>query len=518
MLSSRLAGLFLFPLLSFVCGAILALAMAPMHILPALFVGFSGFYFCLYKAESNRQAAACGFLFGFGYFLFGLSWIGNALLVEGNDFAWAWPLAICGLPAILGIFYALAAYAIRRWYRLDKLSGFLGFCALFAFTDWLRGHLFTGFPWNLFAYSWGEILEVLQVLSLGNVYYLNLLSIGWAVVPAFLFLSTNTVRCRVIVGLGLFGLLVGCYGFGAIRLKENQPEYIADHYIKMVQPNIAQHDKWVRGNMQGHYDSLLSLSSMEGADTLSPEDTTLIIWPETATSSYIMEQPRNQFLLSSVLTNYVGEAYLLSGVLKYEGAKDYSNAAALYNQNAEEIAIYKKTKLVPFGEFIPFQKWIPLTPVTRFTGFSRGDGAVVQAIPTGLKYTALICYEIIFPGVVQGKGKEKPDIIVNVTNDAWYGKSAGPYQHLLHARYRAIETGIPVIRSANTGISALFDPAGRILYKSGLFIKDSKLLQIPKTIKILGCVSLLQNLFFIFIIIGMAIGELTFRIGASNKN
>lgn len=487
-------------IICFVAGAVASFSMAPYHLIPFLFVGMSVLYYGLYSAQSVRQAVLRGFLFGFGYFLFGLEWIGNALLVEGNDFAWVRPLAICGLPTVLALFYVLPSYLARRFFALDKLSGFFALCASFALADWLRGHLFTGFPWNFFAHAWGESLEVLQLLSLSNVYYLNLLSIVWAFFPAFLFLSSYGRRFKIIaMSFALLSLALP-YAYGTNILAKNETAYVENEYVHIVQPNILQHEKWKREYIQRNFDRLLEMS--EPDIELSAEDNLLVAWPETAMGDFVLDAHDNKEKLAFSLSQNKANTHLLSGMLRGDSQVGYRNTASLLNKDAEIVEEYSKTKLVPFGEFIPFQEWIPLRPVANFQGFIRGEGVKIQKIPQSLSYVALICYEVIFPFQSIDYKDKHDDLIVNVTNDGWYGVSAGPYQHLLHARFRAIENGAPLVRVANTGVSALFDSYGRVLYKSDIYEKKSRTLPVPKAIKQKKTELIIQNFVFLFVIFG----------------
>lgn len=500
---------------SFVGGSLVAFAMPPYHYIPLLFIGLSGFYGALLWCNSAKHAALSGFLFGFAFFLFGLEWIGNALLVEGNEFAWVWPLAICGLPTVLGLFYAVAAYTSYRLFNLRHVSGFFGFCLMLALIDWLRGHLFTGFPWNLFAYSWGEVLEVLQLLSIGNVYFLNIFSIGWASAPAFILFCVQRFSSKLMNSLILLVSFFAVFMFGSLRLQSVPTDYYTDQYVQIVQPNIQQADKWDPDKMSQHFKRLVDLSARDQKASIDNHVHTLVVWPETATSGSLLSAAENRRALSDALYSHGENTHLLTGIMTYHPNAGYGNSAVLFDRDIVALEKYNKTKLVPFGEFIPFQDWIPLTPVAKFKGFGPGSGSTLHNIPGGLRYRALVCYEVIFPGATKQVGADKPDILINITNDAWYGISAGPYQHFLHARYRAIESGIPIIRSANTGISTLIDGTGRILYQSILNTEKNYLTPIPKNTKVLSDYYIGQNALFMLICLIGVIWGISFRIGCS---
>ncbi|MGH1397701.1 MAG: apolipoprotein N-acyltransferase [Alphaproteobacteria bacterium] len=456
--------------LCFIAGSLSAFAMAPYLLWPLLFVGVSVLYWALTKAESGWQGFWRAAAFGLGYFIFSLSWIGNALLVENNPYAWAYPLAVCGLPALLCLFFGLAGYVAVRFLDLTRVSGYIGFVALLSLTEWLRGHVFTGFPWNLFGYTWEGWLEIAQVAAIESVYLLTTLTILWAGVGGFLLVGKGR-RDKIILGALVLASFAASYGFGAWRMVQPMGVH-EDTIIRIVQPNTPQHEKWQRGKMFRHFETALELSQQE-----KPAANTIIIWPETALSPRFLATPYVMEQISGVLKGYDGDAALITGALRHESAPDrYYNSIISIDESGGVSNIYDKSHLVPFGEYIPFQRYIPLPTVTQFTGFERGDGPQVHESLGGLKYISQICYEILFPN----RTPLGADFIVNVTNDAWYGDSAGPYQHLAKAKFRAIESGIPVIRAANTGVSAMIDPLGRIMeHQSDLFTKDAISVQLP---------------------------------------
>ena len=445
-----------------------------------MLLGLSALYVTLTLSRGPRSAFSLGWAFGFGYFGLSLSWIGNALLVKGNDYAWAWPLAVVALPAALALFPALGSAAFRFAGRSTKISSVLVFVILIGGTEILRGFLFTGFPWNLFGYSWAGMPEILQSVALINVYGLTLLTLLWGALPGFWLLRLAQGRfgfrdsAFTLLVISSFFLL---FLFGQYRLQNTTVENHKHITLRLVQPNIAQNEKWDRSAMQTHFETLNHLSRARGDE----RKTTYIIWPETAINPYIMSKTENKALLQETLSTYRGQAWLLAGTLRFEPKTGgYFNSLLLFNQAAENVQTYDKSHLVPFGEYIPFKEFIPLKTVTKFEGFQSGPGPMHQETPYGLSYSPLICYEIIFPGRVTKNNAPPPDFIVNVTNDAWYGDSAGPYQHLTKAVFRAVEEGIPVVRVANTGISAVIDPLGQIHGQIELFRKDTMTNLLPQ--------------------------------------
>lgn len=457
-------------LLCLSAGIVMVPAMAPWNLWPFLFIGFSVFYVLLSKTERPRHAFIGGWLFGFGYFAAGLWWIANALLVPGNEFSWVWPLAIAGLPALLSFFSAFACFAIVRLSKLTHYSGLCFFVAAFAASEWLRGHLFTGYPWNSYGYTWGGWLPMAQSAAFGGLYFLTLLTIFWSALPGFLFVSGSPGKIKYALTIAAVITAIANYAFGEYRLRQPLPEPAENVYIHVVQPNIPQEDKWNSAKAGENLSRHLSLSFPHEKE--AAETTTLIVWPETALSWNALEHENAVTAIKNVLGEYKGKVYLATGLLRYEPGADggeegekYFNSLAVFDADLNMTAVYDKFHLVPFGEFIPLQKYMPFGPFVKFTGFATGPGP--QTVSTrGLpSFSPLVCYEIIFPGAVIDRMSGHPHFIVNVTNDAWYGDSPGPRQHFMQARFRAIEEGVPVIRSANTGISGITDAYGRVIAK-----------------------------------------------------
>lgn len=447
------------PVMAVLSGVTITLALPPLPVWPALFIGFGWFYILWAKADTPARAAFLSWLFGFGYFAAGLYWIGNALLVEGNDYAWAWPLAVFGLPALLALYYAAAGFFAFKFHDSRKVSGFLFFVLCFSLAEWLRGTLLTGFPWNLFGYGWHSVLPIGQLVSVGGTYWLTALTILWGAGAGFIFVWTAGKRAKYIfLAFILLSLALSC-AFGAYRLQTHPLKRHDELIIRLVQPNIAQKDKWNYEKANENLREMLMLSRAEPANAYIP---TIIIWPETALAYYLTGNENTATMIRRFTGTYAKTVYIASGNLKKNNNGDYYNSLTYFDRHVEEIENYNKSHLVPFGEYIPFQTLIPLKTVTNFQGFRPGEGPANIKIDQIGTFSPLICYEIIFPGKVINRNLQRPDWILNVTNDAWYGNSSGPYQHFTKARFRAIEEGIPVIRSANTGVSGMIGPLGRI--------------------------------------------------------
>ncbi len=439
----------------------MAFAMPPVALWPLMFLCFSLFYLLL-SGQQGWRSYTLGWLFGFGYFLLGLYWIGNALLVPGNPFKWVWPLTIAGLPVLLAIFTGTSCWLVTRFARLHSWTGYIAFVGFLALGEWLRGHIFTGFPWNLYGYAWAKHLPMIQTVSVIGTYGLSLLTLAWAVLPGFLMLSRPGRRTVSLAALALVTTVNFCWIWGSHRLEKNPGQFRDDVVIRIVQPNIAQEDKWDRDKIGENLETTIRHS----AAPKRPDTTTITVWPETAISDHIAE---NENAAHAIRQGVFGDRLndrLIAGVLRHgtDDAGDplYFNSLILYGPEMTALATYDKSHLVPFGEYIPLNNILPMRPFVDFAGFTPGPGLATQSVDGTPPFSGLVCYEVIFPGAVTS-----PDMdavwLVNVTNDGWYGDSAGPYQHLTKAIFRAAEEGLPLARSANTGISAIIDPYGRVL-------------------------------------------------------
>jgi len=457
-------------LLAFLAGALAVLSAAPFDFFAVGFVSFPLFVWLLDGAASGSgsllrrlfPAFAVGWWFGFGYFVAGLWWVGNAMLVEAEEYAWALPIGVILLPAILAFFYGFAA-ALARLLWTDGIGRIAALAASLALFEWLRTFVFTGFPWNPIGQAVMPIPELMQSVAIVGMPGMNALAVFVFAAPALL-----ASRKHVRLGLSLALLLVALHaGWGFYRLSQPLPEQVQALAVRIVQPAVDQSEKWDTEVRDRIFKLLLDLSAAPSA-TGEPRPE-LIVWPETVVPFLITEKPEALVALDHMLSD--GQA-LLAGVVRVErdpaaplGAR-YYNAVVSIDDRGEIIDAVDKVHLVPGGEYLPFADLFAALGVDQIVagpgGYSAGSNRHAMALPTGISAVPFICYEIIFPELV-GRDARIGDVIVNVTNDAWFGDSPGPYQHLRQAQIRAVETGKPVIRAANTGISAIIDARGRIL-------------------------------------------------------
>lgn len=501
---STLPACFEKPWVRLVCcllvGAVGALSMPPFTT-ATLFFSFSLYWLLLTTFNRKLHIFSAGFLYGFGYFVASLWWVGNALLVGGNPFIWALPLAVCGLQALLALFPMVAASS-QIILPGRSLASYLIFIVSYSFWEWGRGHFFTGFPWNLAGMMWTSSLPMLQSLSLIGIYGLTLITIFVTTVPAFAWKGQASKRVRY--GLAAFAvlLLAGMYVGGQMRLEAHHTNFNNEVVVQLVTPNIPQADKWEYEHFWNNYKKTVDAIRLPPAgDGRLQGKTRLIVLPETAFQYSHFDDPRAVAELQSALQGYPEKTYLLTGLLR-KTEDGYHNSLVGYDSTLDQKFAFDKFHLVPFGEYIPFQKYIPIGPVVAFSGFQKGNGPASITLDSYTpSFSPLVCYEVIFPHAVINPDTIRPEWMVNVTNDAWYGISPGPYQHLGHAVYRAIEEGLPMARSTNTGVTAMIDPVGRILNESPLYetyVQESFLpraLSSPTLYALLG-----DKIFFILLI------------------
>lgn len=440
----------------FSLGLLASMTLPPLYLLPLL-LAFTAFIFVLdILIESEASFWKCfgmGWWFGFGYFVFGLYWISYALTIDLAKFWWLIPFSVFGLPSLLAFFIAVPV-GICSLLKLRGLSLALGFGVLWVISEWLRSFLFTGFPWNLMGYSWSFSDEMIQLGSLTGVYGLSLLSM--LVVGGLYALFQH----RWIWGGGLVCLMPLVWIFGFFRL-ETTPLETTEIMVRVVQPNIPQRNKWSPGERLSNLQKIFELSQRPTNDV--PD---IIVWPETAITFFLDNEPQVINALKSVIPP---GSHLMTGAPRRtpEGQPlQIWNSILVFDSQGQEVGRYDKSHLVPFGEYMPFRQaldpYISLNKITAGSvDFSSGAGVETVATPHIPSWSGLVCYESIFPSEVVSKSAPRPEWLLNVTNDGWYGNSAGPYQHLEQSRMRSVEEGLPLVRAANTGISAVFDGCGR---------------------------------------------------------
>jgi len=461
-------------LIACLAGATSALALPPMDLWPVMFVTFPVLVWLTDGAAAGPfgavvSAAFTGWWFGFGYFLAGLYWVGYAFLVDADTFAWLLPFAVVALPAGLALFTGLGL-ALARVAWTPGAIRVLTLAAALTVSEWLRGHVLTGFPWNAFGYALSGPLVLAQSASLMGLWGLTFIAVAAFASPAVL--TDDPIETRhpwlapACAALALITLAI----FGAVRLAMTPTAFVDDTRLRIMQPNVRQDEKFNYSAKRAVMDHYTALSTRPtGPQSTGLQDVTHLIWPESAFPFFLTWEAD---ALADIARMLPAGTVLITGaaraIERAPGASSLQAYNSIYviDHDGSVLATYDKVHLVPFGEYLPFQSFLESLGFQQLTkvhgGFISGDRRRPIEVPHAPRFLPLICYEIIFPHEITPSGA-RPGWLVNLTNDGWFGNSPGPYQHLQQARVRAIEEGLPLVRAANTGISAVIDPVGRIV-------------------------------------------------------
>ena len=436
-------------------GSVMTLGQAPISQPWALFAAVPVLVWLIDTARCPRAAALSGWAAGFGYFLTGLHWIGYAFLVDAEQFAWLMPFAVTLLPAFLGLFWA-AAFGFARWiWPQGRWLRPVALAACVTLVEYARSNVLTGFPWGLPGYVWVET-PVMQAAAWVGPYGMTFLTL--ALSPLLLLAIAERRWAPGLIGLGAVASL-WVAGDARLRIGTDAP---GGPVLRIVQPNATQKLKWQPEHEKVFYDRLLTATAAPPDPALGPP--AAVIWPETAVNFLPAYQPERRVEVAAAAGGVPVILGALHGV-KRDGEEQWFNSLMVLLPDGSLGPRYDKQHLVPFGEYLPYESvlgLIGMRQIVRQGGFTPGPGPQLIELPGLPPFSPLICYEMIFPSEVVAQGR-RPDWMLQVTNDAWFGAFAGPQQHLAQARIRAIEQGLPVIRSANTGISAAIDAYGRMI-------------------------------------------------------
>jgi apolipoprotein N-acyltransferase len=454
-------------------GGVAALSMPPLNLLPALLIAFPAAVWLVDGAVAGssrfafanlKAAFVAGWGFGFGYFLGGLWWLGAAFLVEDDQFAWALPLGVVGLPAALALFHA-AGFALARLLWSEGPLRILAFAGSLALAEWLRGFVLTGFPWNSFGQALGATDWTAQTAALVGLEGMTLLVLLIFAAPATL-ATAATRRGRWVPTALALSAFVALAAHGVWRLPSGAAPTVADVGILIMQPNIGQREK---NRLTGQEVLTRYISLTAGADGKGAGEATHIFWPESPFPFLLSREPS---ALGQIAAMLKPKATLVTGAARAEDAPSasgrprYFNSIHVVGPDGVIVDSYDKAHLVPFGEYLPFRDLFQRIGLRQFVevpgGFEAGARRKLLSIRGLPPAVPLICYEAIFPAESAIPGP-RAGLLVNVTNDGWFGRTFGPHQHLAQARLRAIEQGLPMVRAANTGISAIIDPYGRVV-------------------------------------------------------
>lgn len=459
--------------LSFFFGSLLSLSLPPYNFTIISFLVFPCFLYLLFSNQ-NKHAKSIffiGFLFGYGYFLFNIYWITYSLNFDTNLYILK-PLALIFIPSILAVFYGLTCAIIKKFIS-NKIYFVVIFSVALSLADFLRGFLFTGFPWNLFVYTWSWSIETIQILGLIGTYSLNFLSILLFCLSFIIFFNFSYKKF-ILVAFVLLSILLTNFYYGSSILKQDSLNKISNFKVVVLQPDQNIDDLRNEENQENYVNRLIEASNSR----IYKNQETLFVWPEGVFhNAEILNQYSDLFE-----KNFSQNHKIILGSTRYKKIEFY-NSLLLLNNKAEIISSYDKIKLVPFGEFVPFNSFFEKINLKKITfgygSFSEGEDRNPIEIRHDIKFLPLICYEIIFSGLLDIEKKDY-NFILNISEDGWFGRSVGTTQHFVHSQYRAIEQGKHVIRSSNQGISSSIKPNGVIDKKTNFISSSSIVVDIYK--------------------------------------
>jgi apolipoprotein N-acyltransferase len=438
-------------LLAFICGATSSFAFAPQSLIILLFL-FSGLLVLLDACKNSAESFFLGWFFGLGHFIIGLYWFYYPLVIDKEQFGWLVPFAIIGIPSIIAIYIGLITL-ITHSLKVRNISKIIVFNGLWVIFEYLRAHLFTGFPWNLLGYSLSVSQEISQLAAFTGVYSLSWLALLIGAIPYIIFKRSNYAKIYCLIVILLTTII---YYYGNKRLQHINPS--TEIMLRIVQANIKQ---------TLSFDGSVEIANIHKQIRMSnlPSEIPIkyVIWPEGA-FAFDIDYPGLIDLIKQAAP--IGGALLTGGdrVDKTVNSYNWWNSLQIINHQGKKIAVYDKVHLVPFGEYIPLRWLLPVKKIVAgLDDCSFGKNPEYLTIDNKLpRFRSLICYEAIFPNEVI-INNERPKWLLNITNDGWYGTSNGPYQHFVMSRFRSIEFGVPLVRAAKTGISAIIDSYGRVV-------------------------------------------------------
>ena len=465
-LNNRFLILYIFPL---ILGSLITLTFEPFNFTIINFLVLPIFFYLLNyinkksktiyrKKPYKKNLFIFGIAFGFGFYLSSISWITNSLTFDDN-FRVLIPFALILIPLFLSLFIGLTTFIIGQYLKLD-FSSILLFSASLAFSDYLRANVLTGFPWNLWAYSTTSIIEILQIINFIGLYSYNLLVITIFTLPVILFFKINKIKKTVSLII-IFFIILSIYINGNYVINKNKKILEAateKTYVKIISPNFNLKYGLSIEEIEERFKKLIRYSDPD------KEKKTLFIWPEGVFSGYSYSEILR--FKDLILKNFSNKHYIIFGANKLDpNLGNFYNSMFVINNKFEVIQVYNKRKLVPFGEFLPFENILNKFGLKKIT---EGHGSFLNGqdnkniILENLSILPLICYEVIFTNLIQQSAIDT-NLIVNISEDGWFGKSIGPDQHFAKAIFRAIENNTFLIRSTNRGISAIIDNKGNIL-------------------------------------------------------
>ena len=447
-----------FYIIPFILGTITSFSLPPYNF---FFINFITFPLLLIFLILNYQKGKwlsfkIGWMFGFGYFVSNLYWITNSLTFE-DSFKYLIPFALILIPLFLGIFYGLVTFICSYFSLNKKFSSILIFSIFFSLIEFVRSFILGGFPWNLVAYSWSNYLSFLQILSYVGTYSFNLLCLSIFLIPTIIFFNYKKIKKISILVIALLAILTNFF-YGFLNLKNNEivEEKKLDFVIKIISPKVDIKRFFENENPEKIISEIIKLSEPNILEE------TIFIFPEGVLSNVYLEDIKNYKYIFQ--ENFSDNHKIVMGINSSQDTEVF-NSMVVLDKNLITLAKYNKNKLVPFGEFLPFESFLNKFGLKKITqGYGSFSSDIERKILNinDINFVPLICYEIIYSGKIN-KTEDDFDLILNISEDGWFGNSVGQYQHFSHSIFRSIEEGKNLIRSANNGIAAFIDSKGNII-------------------------------------------------------
>ena len=454
-------------LILFLLGGVSSFSLPPYNFFFINFISFTFLFLFLVEAKNSNKSKLIFFLygwfFGFGYFICSLYWISISLTFD-NNFKFLIPISIICIPAFISIFFGISTLITKFFLSQKKIiSSVLIFSLVLSIIEYIRGIVLSGFPWNLIAYSFSNQTEFIQINSLVGIYGFNLLCITLFTIPAIWFIkkSKKNIYCIFIVGiLVISNLIYGYVSLNNLSIKSDKNNI----NIVTISTKVSL-ERFYSSNVD-EYSIIQNLVNLSDPKRYFGKKT-IFIWPEGVLPSTNMNNINSYKEIFS--KNFDKDHFILLGLNReanLNGKTEYYNSIAVIDNQSNVIDYYDKRKLVPFGEFLPLENVLSLIGLKSLTNnyqsYTKGKDkkAILNIEDINLKLLATICYEIIYAGTLNNNLDY--DLIINISEDGWFGNSIGPYQHYAHSRFRSIEQGKTLIRSANNGISAIINPSGKI--------------------------------------------------------
>jgi len=445
-------------IIPFILGLVTSFSLPPYSL---VFINFITFPLLLIYLITNYKKGKwisfkIGWIFGFGYFISNLYWVTNALTFEEN-FKPLIPIALIIIPLFLGVFYGITTLACSFFALNKKFSSILIFSIFFSLIEFVRGFILGGFPWNLAAFAWTDYIYFLQILPFIGTYSFNLLSITFFLIPTIILFNYKKIIKLSFLGFASTILIINFF-YGSLIIKNNEKidKTNLNFLIKIISPNIDVARYFENESLEKIILELVNISNPNDLEK------TIFIFPEGALPNLYLKDLKNYSYIFE--DNFSKQHKIIMGINSTKEKKIFNSMVVLDN-NLNILSKYNKNKLVPFGEFLPFENFFNkfgLKKITQGYGsFSKDNERKIINL-NNINFVPLICYEIIYSGKIN-KNSNNFDLILNISEDGWFGDSIGPYQHFSHSIFRSIEEGKSLIRSANNGISAFINSKGQII-------------------------------------------------------